>query len=58
MEQTTVCIILKADLPYNGHGKNKETKGMAMKCILLYGKNFFVWQFIVHSMICISDQPE
>ena len=30
--------------------KKQETKGITISC-------FFVWQFMVHIMICISAQP-
>ena len=30
--------------------KKQETNGITINC-------FFVWLFMVHSMICMSDQP-
>ena len=38
------------DFPYYDHGKKQETNGITISC-------FFVWQFMVHSMICMSGQP-
>ena len=39
------------DFPYYGHRKKKqETNGIIISC-------FLVWQFMVHSMICMSVQP-
>ena len=36
-------------LLYYDHRKKEETNGITMSC-------FFVWQFMVHSMICMSGQ--
>ena len=49
-QRKMVCMLLKTDLQQYDHRKKQETKDIALTVAL-------AWQFMEHSMICMSGQP-